>query len=129
MVEDCDYDNLEWLMNINFWGVVHGTQAFLPYLKQQDWGHVVNLSSLFGLMSVPNQSAYNAAKFAVRGLTQSLALELVLQNASFSNTRQAACDRIVVIPHSLQPSAQYAESSIRFTCDIVIRIFLDQFNQ
>ena len=75
-VEEMSYADFEWLVNINFWGVVHGTKAFLPYLRQAGQGHVVNTSSLFGLMSVPTQSAYHAAKFAVKGFTDSLRLEL-----------------------------------------------------
>ncbi|MDZ7784183.1 MAG: SDR family NAD(P)-dependent oxidoreductase [Halioglobus sp.] len=75
-VEDCDYDNLEWLMGINFWGVVHGTQAFLPLLRRAEQGHIVNMSSIFGLIGVPTQSAYNAAKFAVRGYTEALRQEM-----------------------------------------------------
>ena len=62
------YEDFEWLMGINFWGVVHGTKAFLPHLKASGEGHIVNLSSVFGLISIPSQSAYNAAKFGVRGL-------------------------------------------------------------
>src|SRR6478735_7120849 len=65
------YEDFEWLMNINFWGVVHGTKAFLPHLLVAAEGHIVNVSSVFGLISVPSQSAYNAAKFAVRGMTES----------------------------------------------------------
>jgi NAD(P)-dependent dehydrogenase (short-subunit alcohol dehydrogenase family) len=68
-VESMSYEDFEWLMNINFWGVVYGTKAFLPHLKLSGEGHIVNLSSVFGLISVPSQSAYNAAKFAVRGFT------------------------------------------------------------
>ena len=75
LVEECDYDNLEWLMNINFWGVVHGTQAFLPLLRKSAQGHVVNISSVFGMIGVPTQSAYNAAKFAVRGYTEAFRQE------------------------------------------------------
>ena len=75
-VEDSDYENLEWLMGINFWGVVYGTQAFLPLLRKSTQGHLVNLSSVFGLFSVPTQSAYNAAKFAVRGYTEALRQEM-----------------------------------------------------
>lgn len=69
-------EDFEWLMGINFWGVVHGCRAFLPYLRQAKWGHIVNTSSIFGLISVPTQSAYHAAKFAVKGFTDSLAQEL-----------------------------------------------------
>jgi NADP-dependent 3-hydroxy acid dehydrogenase YdfG len=66
----------EWVMDVNFWGVVHGTRAFLPILQQQDSGAIVNVSSLFGIIAWPTQSAYNASKFAVRGFTESLRIEL-----------------------------------------------------
>ncbi len=65
-VEDTSYENFEWLMNINFWGVVHGSKAFLPHLKQSGDGHIVNISSLFGLIGFATQAAYNASKFGVR---------------------------------------------------------------
>ncbi|WP_006241547.1 SDR family NAD(P)-dependent oxidoreductase [Mycolicibacterium tusciae] len=71
VVED---DN--WLWDINFHGVVNGTRAFLPILIEQDEGAIVNTSSVYGLLAVPNQSAYSAAKFAVRGFTDSLRHEL-----------------------------------------------------
>ena len=80
------YDDFEWLMNINFWGVVHGTKAFLPHLKAAGEGHIVNLSSVFGLISIPSQSAYNAAKFAVRGFTDSLRMELDIERCGVSAT-------------------------------------------
>jgi NAD(P)-dependent dehydrogenase (short-subunit alcohol dehydrogenase family) len=85
-VESMSYEDFEWLMNINFWGVVYGTKAFLPHLKQSGEGHVVNLSSVFGLISVPSQSAYNAAKFAVRGFTDTLRMELEIEGANVSVT-------------------------------------------
>lgn len=66
----------EWLRQINFDGVVNGTRAFLPILVEQDEGVVVNTSSVFGLLGMPNQSAYCAAKFAVRGFTDALRQEL-----------------------------------------------------
>jgi short-subunit dehydrogenase len=85
-VESMSYEDFEWLMNINFWGVVYGTKAFLPYLKESGEGHVVNLSSVFGLISVPSQSAYNAAKFAVRGFTDTLRMELEIEDTNVSVT-------------------------------------------
>jgi NAD(P)-dependent dehydrogenase (short-subunit alcohol dehydrogenase family) len=85
-VESMSYEDFEWLMNINFWGVVYGTKAFLPYVKQSGEGHIVNLSSVFGLISVPSQSAYNAAKFAVRGFTDTLRMELAIDGANVSVT-------------------------------------------
>ncbi|HEX4938327.1 MAG TPA: SDR family NAD(P)-dependent oxidoreductase, partial [Candidatus Kapabacteria bacterium] len=78
-VEAMRYADFEWLMNINFWGVVHGTKAFLPHLKASGDGHVVNVSSVFGIIGVPTQSAYNAAKFAVRGFTESLREEMAIE--------------------------------------------------
>ena len=81
-VESMSYENFEWLMNINFWGVVYGTKAFLPYLKQAGEGHVINVSSVFGMIGVPTQSAYNAAKFAVRGFTESLRDEMAIEGAN-----------------------------------------------
>ena len=66
----------DWLWDINFHGVVNGTRAFLPILAAQDSGAIVNTSSVFGLVGMPNQSAYCAAKFAVRGFTDSLRQEL-----------------------------------------------------
>jgi len=71
-VEGSDYAEYEWIMNINFWGVMHGTKAFLPYLKATGDGHIVNISSIFGLFAQPGMSAYNATKFAVRGFTEAL---------------------------------------------------------
>ena len=85
-VEGESYDDFHWLMDINFWGVVHGTKAFLPHLKASGEGHVVNISSVFGLVSIPAQSAYNAAKFAVRGFTDSLRMELEIEGAPVSAT-------------------------------------------
>src|SRR5215211_6756220 len=67
---------MEWLININFWGVVHATRAFLPQLSRQPAAHIVNLSSIFGIIAPPGQSAYGAAKFAVRGFSESLRHEL-----------------------------------------------------
>lgn len=79
-VVDMKLEDFEWLMDINLWGVVSGTQAFLPGFLAQDEGHVVNVSSIFGIIGVPTQSAYNAAKFAVRGFTESLRQELASTN-------------------------------------------------
>ena len=77
-VEDLDWSDMEWIMGINFWGVVHGTKEFLPHLIASGDGHVVNMSSLFGLMSMPGQSMYNAAKYAVRGFTEALREEMLM---------------------------------------------------
>jgi NADP-dependent 3-hydroxy acid dehydrogenase YdfG len=75
-VNELSWEDFEWLMGINFWGVAYGTKAFLPMLLAQDAGAIVNLSSVFGIIGVPTQAAYNAAKFAVRGFTEALRHEL-----------------------------------------------------
>jgi NADP-dependent 3-hydroxy acid dehydrogenase YdfG len=77
-IEKMSFDQIERVMDVDFWGVVHGTKAFLPHLIASGDGHVVNISSLFGLLSMPGQSAYNAAKFAVRGFTESLREEMLV---------------------------------------------------
>ena len=77
-LDDLTYDDMEWIVGINFWGVVHGTKEFLPHLIASGDGHVVNLSSLFGLISMPSQSLYNATKYAVRGMTEALREEMLV---------------------------------------------------
>lgn len=69
-------EDFEWIVGINFWGVVYGCKFFLPYLKQQDEAHIVNISSVFGLVGVPLQTSYCATKFAVRGFSEALWVEL-----------------------------------------------------
>ncbi len=78
--EESTDENFRWLMDINFWGVVTGTRAFLPLLRRSSAAHLVNLSSIFGMVSVPTQTAYNAAKFAVRGFTEALIAENLNSN-------------------------------------------------
>lgn len=80
------YDELEWILGINMWGVIYGTKAFLPHLEASGEGHVINTSSLFGLCAQPTQSGYNISKFAVRGFTESLRQELDVQKSCVSAT-------------------------------------------
>lgn len=75
-IAEMSFEDLDWIVGVNFWGVVHGTKAFLPHLLERDTGWVVNVSSIFGMVSFPTQGAYNATKFAVRGYTEALAAEL-----------------------------------------------------
>tara|TARA_R110000824_G_scaffold118960_15_gene272370 strand:- start:64810 stop:65661 length:852 start_codon:yes stop_codon:yes gene_type:complete len=75
-VEELSYEDFEWVMNIDFWGMVYGTKAFLPQLRKKGAGHIVNVSSIFGLFAVPTQAAYNSAKFAIRGFTEALRHEM-----------------------------------------------------
>ncbi len=85
-VETVKPEDFEWIMGINFWGVVWGTQAFLPHIKRAGEGHIVNTSSLFGLLSVPTNGTYNASKFAVRGYTEALRQELDMAACGVSAT-------------------------------------------
>ncbi|MEE2729910.1 MAG: SDR family NAD(P)-dependent oxidoreductase [Pseudomonadota bacterium] len=86
-VEDTDYADYEWIVGINMWGVVYGTKAFLPYIKQAgEEGHIINISSVFGLFAQPTQSGYNMSKFAVRGFTESLRQELDIEGGKVSCT-------------------------------------------
>lgn len=77
-VEVSQFKDIERVIDVDFWGVVNGTKAFLPHLLASGDGHVVNVSSLFGIFAVPGQSAYNAAKFAVRGFTEALRQEMLV---------------------------------------------------
>lgn len=74
----CPVEDYEWIMGVNFWGVLYGSKAFLPHLIASGEGHLVNISSVFGLFAVPGQSGYNATKFAVRGFTEALRQEMLL---------------------------------------------------
>jgi NADP-dependent 3-hydroxy acid dehydrogenase YdfG len=77
-VEVCQFKDIERVMDVDFWGVVNGTKVFLPHLIASGDGHVINVSSVFGLFSVPGQAAYNSAKFAVRGFTEALRQEMLV---------------------------------------------------
>jgi NAD(P)-dependent dehydrogenase (short-subunit alcohol dehydrogenase family) len=77
-IAEMTFSDIERVMDVDFWGVVNGTKAFLPHLIASGDGTVVNISSIFGLFSVPSQGAYNAAKFAVRGFTEALRQEMLV---------------------------------------------------
>jgi len=118
-VSEMTIEDFEWLMNINFWGVVHGTQAFLPHLIESGDGHVVNVSSIFGIVSVPTQAAYNAAKFAVKGFTEALRMEMILEGRPVGVTSVHPGGILTNIvragrhPESASPLSQDRERSIR----------------
>ena len=96
---EVDEAQMEWLMNINFWGVVRATRAFLPHLSRQREAHMVNLSSIFGIIAPPGQTAYCAAKFAVRGFSESLRHEL-------AGGRTARCGSASCIPAASPPTSR-----------------------
>jgi len=82
--EEVSLEDVRWLMDINFWGVVYGAKYFLPLLKREPRAHIVNVSSVFGLIAPAGQAAYSASKFAVRGFTEALRHELAHSNVCVS---------------------------------------------
>ena len=112
-VEITAFKEIERVMDGDFWGVVNGTKAFLPHLIASGDGHIVNVSSLFGLMSMPGQAAYNSAKFAVRGFTEALRQELVLNRDPVKVTSvhpggiKTAIARNGLTAEGVDPEAQY----------------------
>ncbi len=108
-VQEMTYVDLQWLLNINFWGVIHGTHAFLPSMLQRNSGTIVNMSSLYGLMAWPANSAYSAAKFAVRGYTEAMRHDL----------HKTGVRAVVVHPGGIQTSIV---RNARFTSDDLGRV-------
>ncbi|MEU7628373.1 SDR family NAD(P)-dependent oxidoreductase [Nocardia sp. NPDC049220] len=100
-----EFKDFERVMDVDFWGVVNGTKAFLPMVIESGDGHIVNVSSLFGLIAVPGQSAYNAAKFAVRGFTESLRQEMLVAR----NPVKVTCVHPGGIKTAVARNATYAE--------------------
>jgi short-subunit dehydrogenase len=80
--DEFDQAQMAWLMDINFWGVVRGTRALLPHLQRQRQAHIVNISSVFGIIAPAGQSAYAASKFAVRGFSEALRHELATNKST-----------------------------------------------
>ena len=119
-VENVNYEDFEWIMNINFWGVVHGTKAFLPYLKQADEAHIINISSLFGLIGIPVQAAYNASKFAVRGFTEALKMELSNTNIGVSSVHPGG------VKTSIVDNARISEASVKTSREKLQKFFNKQ---
>jgi NAD(P)-dependent dehydrogenase (short-subunit alcohol dehydrogenase family) len=115
-VEDLEYADMDWIIGIDFWGVVHGTKEFLPHLIASGDGHLVNMSSLFGLVSMPGQSMYNAAKYAVRGFSEALREEILMAGHPVGVT--------VVHPGGIKTAiARSARSSSREDHDETARYF------
>ena len=89
-------EDLEWLVGINYWGVVYGCHYFLPLLRGQDEGHIVNLSSMFGFLGLPGQSGYCATKAAVRALSESLYAELRREQIGVTTVHPGCIDTSIV---------------------------------
>jgi NADP-dependent 3-hydroxy acid dehydrogenase YdfG len=110
-VGDLSIEDYKWIMDINFYGVLYGTKAFLPHMENAGEGHIVNISSIFGLASQPLMSGYNASKFAVRGLTESLRQDLDIAGSSVSTT----CVHPGGIKTNIAQSTRFNENSSAIT--------------
>ena len=132
-VEVSQFKDIERVMDVDFWGVVNGTKVFLPYLIESGDGHVINISSIFGVFSVPGQAAYNSAKFAVRGFTEALRQEMMLANHPVKVTTvhpggiQTAIARNATVAEGLDQAAlaQSFDKLARTTPERAAQIILD----
>ena len=109
--EEISDEDFEWLMSINFWGVVNGTRAFLPILRQQKAAQILNVSSVFGFVGIPGNAAYCASKFAVRGFTESLRHELAGTNITVSTIHPGGIKTNIANFGRLGTNANQAEKS------------------
>lgn len=115
-LEDLEYPDMDWIIGVNFWGVVHGTKEFLPHLIASGEGHLVNISSLFGLVSMPGQSMYNASKYAVRGMSEAVREEMLIAGHPVGVT--------VVHPGGIKTAiARNARVSAREDKDKTVKLF------
>jgi len=115
--EEISLEDLRWLMDINFWGMVYGVKYFLPMLKREPRAHIVNLSSVFGLIAPAGQAAYSASKFAVRGFTEALRHELAPTNVCVSCVHPGGIRTAIARSARLgasTPAARREESIARF---------------
>jgi short-subunit dehydrogenase len=125
--EEHDIDDLEWILGVNLWGVIYGCKYFLPHLKASGEGHIVNLSSVFGIIAPPLQTSYVASKFAVRGFSESLRAELAEDNVGVTSVHPGAIKtniiqnaRLVTDTHAeLRDSTQRLFDRLGTTPDVV----------
>lgn len=111
-VRDVSLEEIEWLMGVNFWGVVHGTKFFLPHLEKEESAHIVNISSLYGMVAPPGQAAYCASKFAVRGFTESLRHELEGTNIAVSSVHPGGVSTNIVNNARIAAGVTLSEADI-----------------
>jgi len=133
-VETIPIEDLEWLFGTNFWGVVHGTMAFLPYLRKRPEGHVVNFSSINGIVPNPNHAPYCSSKYAVRGYTETLAQEMqgtsirvscVHPGGVYTNiARNARVNRTLYNITKEQAARLYDDLIFRLTADEAAKIII-----
>jgi NAD(P)-dependent dehydrogenase (short-subunit alcohol dehydrogenase family) len=112
-IEEHSWADFDWIVGINFWGVVHGCRVFLPYMKRESEGHIVNLSSLFGLIGLPTQGAYCATKAAVRSLSETLLAELRGTGIGVTSVHPGGIQTNIVAD-SRSPEAEKADMVAQF---------------
>ena len=115
--DELSIEDYEWLMGINFWGVVHGTKFFMPLLKQESNAYILNISSIFGIIAPVGQTAYCASKFAVRGFTESLRHELQDTNIRVATIHPGGIKTKIAASAKLGSFAEkqeYADASSKF---------------
>ncbi|HNQ14840.1 MAG TPA: SDR family NAD(P)-dependent oxidoreductase, partial [Pyrinomonadaceae bacterium] len=114
--EQISLADFDWLMSINFWGVVYGCRVFLPTLKEQDSAHIINISSVFGLVAPPEQTAYCSAKFAVRGFTEALRHELEGTNVRVSSVHPGGIKTNIARNSRIGENtpAEYKDQGVKF---------------
>lgn len=117
LVYDGSLKDFEWIMSINFWGTVYGCKSFLPYLLKETEGHIVNISSIFGLAGLPSQATYCSTKFAVRGFTEALRAEL-----SKSRVR-VSCVHPGGVRTNIEKSARFRKATDGCSHEEMIEVF------
>ncbi|NNE18252.1 MAG: SDR family NAD(P)-dependent oxidoreductase [Myxococcales bacterium] len=125
--EEHSVEDLEWILGVNLWGVIYGCKFFLPHLKASAEGHIVNLSSVFGIIAPPLQTSYVASKFAVRGFSESLRVELADDRVGVTSVHPGAIKtniiqnaRLVTDTHQeLRDSTQELFDRLGTTPDVV----------
>jgi len=113
-VEEQPLEDFEWIVGINLWGVVYGCKFFLPYLRREEEGHIVNMSSLFGILGFPELGSYNATKFAVRGLSEALHGELAATSVGVSVVHPGGVSTNIARASRLPPKEQRSKLQKRF---------------
>lgn len=121
LLEDTGYEDFEWIMGINLWGVIYGCKAFLPHLKKEPEAHIVNISSVYGIMGFPFNGPYCTSKFAVRGFTETLCQELK------DTSVRVSCVHPGGIRTNIARNARYYKSQIAFAAREDAAEFFDKF--
>lgn len=103
-IENLTYEDMEWCLDINFWGVVHGSKLFLADLKQRPEAAIINISSIFGVIAVPTQGIYNASKFAVKGFTEALRQELQDTNVLVAGVHPGGVNTNIIVNSRVKTS-------------------------